>query len=275
MKKVFSCVLCFAMILGSFSTVFASESSVLVKYDNEASYEVTIPAETTIDHSNGTGELSVQLINANLEELTAIKVTINSENSGELEVLTSDGDIAMKNLPHLKSTRNTGLKIPYYIVMNKNLEVEDSIDSGSAFFLDNDDVPGECTYETIHSSYVTNNEKLYLKLFGESKVGSYTDTLTFEIELVGVYFIPLDTTNAPEDFILVNSQNIMVPEGMTWGEWINTEYNSMYRIEFDGKIYGYAEGEKYYICIGPDADYAVYDNTIVDPNETYYLMPPH
>jgi len=150
-RKVLSFIMAFSMLCTSGVFVNAAESnSTLLTYTNEASYEISIPAEVAINVSTGIGEIEIAVTNTNLayteRVFQSVDVSVSSSNY-------------LDDTWNLVNIENSNDKITY------TLKTED----GQEVF--NNGV--------VLSAVEASSGIVYANLTSESKVGSYTDSLTF------------------------------------------------------------------------------------------------
>lgn len=183
MKKIISSVLCLVMMLSMGTVAFADSSDFVLTYSNEASYEITIPASGTVDKTTGKGTIVVNVGDANLEDGTAVSVTATSANY-------SNGSW------YLVNTKDATDKIAYSI---------GTTDGGS------DVVSGS---EVLSADSAT-SATFYVTVSDTSKVGTFSDTITFTSEIVTA-FVEFTISGVP----------YQAEKGMTWADWVNSSYNT-------------------------------------------------
>jgi len=168
MKKILSTVLCLVMILSLGVTAFAETNEFVLTYSNEASYEISIPESGNIDVTNGKGTITIGVTETNLADGTVVSVTATSAN------YTDDSW-------YLVNTKDSSDKMAYTV---------GTTDGGS------DVASGD---EVLSADSATSTT-LYVTLSDTSKIGTFTDTITFtsEIEaaMVTVIVNEIDTSYA-------------------------------------------------------------------------------
>ena len=170
MKKILSSVLCLAMLASMSTTAFAAvwepqepETTTTntheLIYQNDASYEISIPATSNIDVATGRGAIEVAVTNAKLEDGTMVAITASSTNYNN----------GTWNLVNSKNDKDT---IAYSI----------GTTSGA-----NDIATSEAS-----------DAILYVTVSDTDRVGTFTDTITFTSEIVeAVSFIDFTVQGIP------------------------------------------------------------------------------
>lgn len=183
MKKIISSILCLAMMLSMGVTAFAKTNDLVLTYSNEASYEISIPESGNIDVATGKGTITIRVVDTNLEDGTVVNVTATSANY-------TDGSW------YLVNTKDSADKIAYTI---GTTDGNSDIVSGSSV-LSADEATSATFYVTINDT---------------SKVGTFTDTITFTSEIIMAFV----------DFT-ISGVSYKAEKDMTWREWVNSEYNT-------------------------------------------------
>ena len=184
MKKIISSILCLVMVLSMGTVAFAETNDFVLTYSNEASYEISIPESGNVDVASGKGTITIGISEANLADGTAVSVTASSANY-------ANGSW------YLVNTKDSSDKIAYTI---------GTTDGGSDI----------ASGGTIVSADSATSATFYVTISDTSKVGTFTDTITFTSEIV-------------KKMITFSIDNVsyQAEEGMTWREWINSSYNTI------------------------------------------------
>ena len=197
-KKILSFVLAIAMMFSLSITSFAAETNTHeLIYKNDASYEISIPDTSNIDVSTGKGEIDVSVTNAKLEDFTEIVISVSSSNYAN-------------DSWNLVNTKNSKDKITYTIGTTEGA---------------NDIASGD---RVVTASEVT-DATLYVTVSDTSKVGTFTDTITFTSEIV-------ESMISFEFFLDGETIALQAPKGMTWLEWIESPYNEFEVINNNGLL---------------------------------------
>ena len=203
MKKIFSSILCLAMILSTNIVAFAETNDFVLTYTNEANYEIRIPESGSVDKASGKGHIIFDIVDANLAQNQVIEVSISSKN--------------YDNGWFLVNTKDTSDKIPYSINIIENGE---SVSNG----------------EVVLRSSEEANGMLFINVADITKVGTFSDTITFTSEIID------DTL-----FEFMISDIIFEAEkGMTWEDWIGSNYTRGVNFMWDDDLE--------IITVGPDED---------------------
>ncbi len=153
MKKIISGSLCAVMLLGIALPVSAAETNnTVLTYTNEASYEISIPAEASINKETGNGSIIIDITDTNLADNQFIAVSVASSNYAD-------------NTWNLLNTEDVTNKLTYKMGTTDGAS---DIASGNR----------------VVSASEVSSTTLYVELNEEAKVGSYTDTLTFTSEII-------------------------------------------------------------------------------------------
>ena len=147
MKKTL-CMMLSLVILFSFaiSVSAAQQNNTLLKYDNPASYEITIPTSIDINGFTKVGLLEIDVSMLNLAPETMVSIYVSSPN--------------YDNGWQLTNTKDYNDKLEYTI---------------GTFVNGSDIINGSAAVTTS----TVNNFTLYLTLAEDPRVGNFTDTLTF------------------------------------------------------------------------------------------------
>ena len=206
MKKILSSIISLSLVFSLGIPVFAAETNTHeLIYQNNASYEISIPASSNIDIATGKGEINVGVTEAKLEKWTGVSITISSSNY-------SDGSWNLVN------TKDGNDKITYSI---GTADGANDIASGDEVAFAKD--AGTTT--------------LYVNVSDTSKVGTFTDTITFTSEIttkVIEFSIWMEDTREETFYEAI--------DGMTWEDWINSEYNTAGLYVNSGFVCGGLEG---------------------------------
>lgn len=160
MKKLLSLMLCFALLLGLATTVYATGNTTTVSLEvpNE-SYTLKIPATVTIDATSKTGSVTVEVADVNLIWSTGLRVVMTAQNAVAGE---------------------TGS----YLV---NAESDNKIHYNLKASFDGDSYKAGESFDVLRTDS-RNSETITLTVDGAYPgAGTYTDTLTFTVE---TYKIP-------------------------------------------------------------------------------------
>jgi len=198
MKKFISFVLGFAIMLSMGTVVFAVETNnTILTYTNEASYEISIPSEASIDKNTGRGTIVMSITNTNLAEGMEIAVSVSSSNFVFGEEGEDEGGNSYSGMWYLINTEEPTDKLAY---MMRTDDKENYLSSGDVVF--GTDGPTDWN--------------LYIQLAENAKVGSYTDTLTFTSEILDLIEFS------------INDEFFTAKRGMTWEEFVDSNYNPTY-----------------------------------------------
>ena len=202
MKKILSSILCFAMVVSMSVTAFAADIStdggsqnVLVTYGVGQSFTVTIPSDIEID-SFGSSTNYVSAENVMIPHGSTLNVTMESAKADGFDWYLTD----------LTNNDNT---LAYRVVASDANGDETDIGNGDVVL----SVPSgfDDMVETA----------LYFELVDEAtKAGTYQDTLTFTVSV--------DSANINLINFTVDGVSYSAEEGMTWAEWVESEYNPDY-----------------------------------------------
>ena len=215
MKKKASIVLAGIMLMSLAVPTFAAETNTHeLIYQNDASYEISIPASSNIDIVTGKGTIDIGVLDTNLEKDTLVSVIISSDNY-------SDGNWNLVN------TKDSSDKIVYTIGTSDGLS---DVSNG----------------DEVVATAATGNNTLYVNVSDTSKVGTFTDVITFTSE------IRIDWLTFTIDGEVYHSE-----KNMTWGEWVDSEWNVDSKFAYPD----FAYHNTLYRLKTSDSGYAVYDYT--------------
>lgn len=165
MKKLISNILCIGLLFSLSISAFAAETNnTILTYDNAASYEISIPSESSINKNTGSGTIVLSVTDTNLADGMTVAVAVSSDNFVFGEEGEDDEGNSYKGMWYLVNTKDSSDKLKYMI---KTDDREDYLSSGDVVF--ETDVPTDWN--------------LYIQLGENAKVGRYTDTLTFTSEI--------------------------------------------------------------------------------------------
>lgn len=212
MKKIFSCVLCLAMMLSIGITAFAADIStdggsqeVTVTYGTSQGFVVSIPADIEIGE-DGKGQAVVSASNVMIPYLTTLRVKVSG--SWGYEVDDVEGSWILTD----KADSNNMLGYTIGISGYGNHVVDDSTILAVR--------SGEC-----HDS--TKSTHLYFSMFSDvTKSGAYEDTLTFSVDIGGGALHTFDVTFLDSEYNPIETKQYQYENGMTWREWAVSEYNT-------------------------------------------------
>ena len=187
MKKIISSILCLIMMVSMSISAFAESNDFVLTYSNEASYEITIPASGTVNKATGKGIIEIDISDANLANGTAVSVTATSANY-------ANGSW------YLVNTKDSSDKIAYTI---GTTDGANDVASGS---------------EVLSADSAT-SAAFYITISDTSRVGTFTDTITFTSEIIDAAKLISFTIDFLEGY------TFQAEEGMTWGEFIESDYN--------------------------------------------------
>ena len=186
LSGIMVCVLAFGFTVPSFA---AERNTHELIYQNDASYEISIPATSNIDIATGRGEIDLSITNTKLEDWTVVAITASSANY-------ADGSW---NLVNTKNNKDT---ISYSIGTTVGA---------------NDIASGD---RVVTASDVT-DATLYVTVENADKVGTFSDIITFTSEITVdliEFSLCIDEHSETRYFFAAN--------GMNWEDWIVSEYNS-------------------------------------------------
>ena len=150
MKKILSGILCLAMVLSMAVPSFAADNDMTIRYSNQESYEISIPASMDLDASSGEGMFTIEVDETEMSEDSYVSVTATSKNY--------DGGWFLVNV----NDKND--KIEYFI---------GTTDNGSDVSANNE----------IMAADGNTSIDFYIRLSDTSKFGTYEDTITFSSEV--------------------------------------------------------------------------------------------
>jgi hypothetical protein len=185
MKKIISSLLCVFMLFLPTVNVIAETNQYELIYEHTASYEMTIPSTGDINPSSGEGTIEFAIENSKLEEGTVIQVSVSSDNC-------DDG------IWYLVNEKNPNSKIAYTISANGN-----SVGNN----------------ERVFSSADGTTMSLDIALTDTTKVGTFSDIITFSSKIVDVIEFEL------EEYFDIGGI-VQAEKDMTWREWVNSPYNT-------------------------------------------------
>lgn len=189
-KKFLSGIISLSLIFSLGVPAFAADTNTHeLIYKNDAAYEIQIPTTSNIDITTGKGEIDVAVTNAKLEDWTVVAITASSSNY-------ADGTW---NLVNAKNSKD---KIAYTI---GTTEGANDIASGDRI---------------VTASDVT-DATLYVTVSDTSKVGTFTDMITFTSEIT----VDLIEFQVREEYSETTS--LYAANGMTWEDWVDSEYNTI------------------------------------------------
>ncbi len=242
MKKILSCVLCLAMMLSMGTVAFASEISTdggsqntVVTYGMSEGFTVTIPTNFTIDETKkATADVSAS--NVVIAHGSTLKVAVSGNDYVDSWELVDEAE-ATNTLTYTIGTTEGGNDIV-------NNSVVLSVGAGEAY--------GSTVTETMHFTVI---DEL-------SKAGTYKDTLTFTVSVEDA--VELISFN-------VGGTTFQAEKDMTWGEWIESEYNVWdWKINDVGNI-EISRDEYTYSIVEDVTEIGALDY----PTSTYKIIPNH
>ena len=233
-KKILSCVLCLSLMFSMAVQAFAAETNTYeLVFRNEASYEIVIPASNDIDISTGKATIDIAVTDANLAEGTMVAITASSSN------YANDS----WNLVNIKDNAD---KIAYTI---GTTDGGDDIINGSS----------------VLSANSTTDTTLYVTVSDISKVGTFSDTITFTSEIVDdMISFSVESEKHPE----LNT-TLVAKRGMTWQEFVNSSYSPDKMIIRDEGV-EYPAGYHLYDGI-LETYHLVTNDTVIEEGKTYYF----
>ena len=196
MKKILSCVLCLAMIASMGVTSFAAEidtdggsQETVVTYGMAEGFTVTIPTNFTIDDSKK-ATANVSASDVMIAHGATLEVTISGNDYVDSWELIDTAEVTNQLTYTIGSTDGGSDIVNGSVVL--------SVASGEAY-----------------NSTVT--ETMYFTVVDElSKAGEYTDTLTFTVSV-----------GAEKIAFTIDGVAYTAEAGWTWGDWVNSEYNTL------------------------------------------------
>ena len=249
MKKLISNILCIGLLFSLSISAFAAETNnTILTYDNEASYEISIPSESSINKNTGSGTIVLSVTDTNLADGMTVAVAVSSDNFVFGEEGEDNEGNSYKGMWYLVNTKDSSDKLKYMI---KTDDREDYLSSGDVVF--ETDVPTDWN--------------LYIQLGENAKVGRYTDTLTFTSEIVEAELISFTIYGEEVD---IDDHTFYAVDGMTWVEWVDSEYNTIgvgIRDEYPEYPWGYyLLDDSRTGCLSAD--------TLIEDSGTYYFGMP-
>ena len=199
MKKMLSSILCLIMMVSMSISAFAESNDFVLTYSNEASYEITIPASGTVNKATGKGIIEIDISDTNLANGTAVSVTATSANY-------ANGSW------YLVNTKDSSDKIAYTIgTTNGGSDVTSGDEVLTA------DVPTSAT--------------LYVTVSDTSKVGTFTDTISFTSEIVEAEISPYRLSGVWEFKDEINLQGL---DDICYGNWeASGEMDDAYKFDIN------------------------------------------
>ena len=234
MKKIFAFVLSVALLASASVTAFAAvdqstmggNDSMSVTYSVSPTFTVTIPATVELG-----GEATISAENVVVAKGKQVEVSISDAN----------GFVA---------TTAEGAELTYSV---KNGEA--TVDEGDTVLAVN---PKNGKTGSATLSFTAPETVQY--------AGTYTGTVIFTVSVndapVEIINFTIDTSWV-ESFVPGLTSNLQAEEGMTWGEWLESEYN------VDGYVINYSW---WYETVGiAGRDFGVCDPTVSDWGELVHL----
>jgi hypothetical protein len=191
MKKIFTVILTVALLMSLSVTAFAANTTggeTEVSFNVDPTYTVTIPATVELERQEDNGTVTYEN-DYTIEAVAGVRLKKN-----EYIEVTVASDFEM--------TTTEGATLAYTITKGGNAVANNGVVAEFAT-----DKNAQST--TIH---IAANDPDY--------AGEYKDTVTFTIAVKEVAKITFSLWN---DVTL----NLTAEEGMTWGEWIASEYNEL------------------------------------------------
>ena len=180
MKKIISLLLATALFMSMTVTAFAADNQTVISMEIDESmesYELVIPATVSIDPAVKTGKVAVKIQNINLVWNKGIWLYVKAQNSPEETESNASGSISS----YLIDTTDTSKKIAYKMVLGTGI-VYTSSEPG--YNSQRGVLTAMYNYAEDIQSWVTTREEIDLTVTGEYPgSGTYTDTLTFTVEL--------------------------------------------------------------------------------------------
>lgn len=171
MKKIISLLLATALFMSMTVTAFAADNQTVISMEIDESmesYELVIPATVSIDPAVKTGKVAVKIQNINLVWHKSIDLYVKAQNTDETG-------------SYLINTTDPSKKIAYKMVLGSGIfysSGDPEYDSQQGI------VTNHYRYDERSQSWVTTREEIDLTVTGEYPgSGTYTDTLTFTVEL--------------------------------------------------------------------------------------------
>ena len=226
MKKLFALILTVAMLFSLSVTAFAANTeggSTEVSFNVDPTYTVTIPATVELERQEDNGTVTYE----NDYTLTA-QAGVRLKKGEYIEV-TVASDFEM--------TTTEGATLAYSITAGGN----DVADNGVVAEFDTDKAEQTAT---IH---IAANDPDF--------AGEYKDTVTFTVAVKDV----------PKPLIsfTIDGTSYQAEEGMTWGDWVNSEYDND---EFSVDINAIKKGSSF---VSNGGSNIVYTNNQITANAAY------
>ena len=228
MKKLFAVILAVALMVTMSATAFATDydtagdKGVTVTYSVAPTYIVSIPADVTID-GNAT---TISAENVVVEKGKYVSVSLADDNN--FVVSTAEG-----------------AELSYTVTANGA-----AVAAGGEILAVN---PADGKTGSASITFAIDESAIQY-------AGTYTGTATF---VVAVKDVPVTIINFTLDMSYIGefvpglTANLQAEEGMTWEEWIESNYN------VDGYEVGQFWGGFKFVKV-PDADWAICDNQTYD-----------
>ena len=180
MKKIISLLLVTALFMSMTVTAFAAENQTVISMEIDESmesYELVIPATVSIDPAVKTGKVELKIQKINLIWNKGINLYVKAQNSPEESESNASGTISS----YLIDTTDTSKKIAYKMVLGTGV-VYSSSEPG--YNSQQGVLTNHYRYDEGIRSWVTTSEEINLTVTGDYPgSGTYTDTLTFTVEL--------------------------------------------------------------------------------------------
>ena len=172
MKKIISLLLATALFMSMTVTAFAADNQTVISMEIDESmesYELVIPATVSIDPAVKTGKVEVKIQDINLVWHKSIGLYVKAQNTDETG-------------SYLINTTDPSKKIAYKILLGTGV-IYSAAESGA-------NTPrgvwtNQYKYDEDTQSWIANyREEINLTVTGDYPgSGTYTDTLTFTVEL--------------------------------------------------------------------------------------------
>ena len=214
MKKILSTILCLAMVVSMSVTAFAAEigitgsqtTNTTVTYGPGSGYTVVIPESIAIPYSAGRGDaatVTVSASNVMIDYGTTLSVSIAGQDDGKWQLVDAS---------------NNANTIEY--IIGSTAAGNNIVENSTVLSVPAGDYWNSTKSATLH---LTVNENVV-------KTGNYSDTLTFTVDVDSVEIDLITFT--------VDGISYYAEDGMTWEEFIISNYNPDYDCNDSDKKFG-------------------------------------
>ena len=226
MKKIFALILTVAMLMSLSVTAFAANTtggSTEVSFNVDPTYTVTIPATVELERQEDNG-------------------TVTYEND---YTLTAQAGVRLKKGEYIEVT----VASDFEMTTTEGATLAYSITAGGNAVANNGVVAEFATDKNAQSTTI------HIAANDPDFAGEYKDTVTFTVAVKDV----------PKPLIsfTIDGTSYQAEEGMTWGDWVNSEYDND---EFSVDINAIKKGSSF---VSNGGSNIVYTNNQITANAAY------